>query len=227
MYLRLFPCRQSVQFFKLCKIVFGAVGVDRTVICFFADMYYIANVSESEKNGGNVGYYVPTVAYNVKILEPYAYIAPQTAVNHAWTAETVAENIGCNVGTVIYAEFVTKQGKRRAVGIAYDYDTSHVAVADLRFKVLFCGLPDAQKTTVNVPFILHFPVRLCREVEIVAPIDYAVAVLEEYVQYIAPFFIKKRGFAFGYGRIFHTQNLVKQIKQIFLQYNTPSGYSIM
>ena len=77
-----------------------------TVVCRFTYMYDISDVSESEENGGKVGYDIPTVAYYVKIFEPLAYIPPQTSVHDAGTAEPVAVNVFFDIGTVIYAEFM-------------------------------------------------------------------------------------------------------------------------
>ena len=95
-----------LQLFELFQIVFGSVGIYGTVLRIFPDMNYISNVSESEKKRWNVGNDIPTIPYNVKMSEPFAYLAFQTAVYDARTAETVAVDIFRDIGTVVDAKLV-------------------------------------------------------------------------------------------------------------------------
>ena len=103
------------EFFKLFEIIFGSVGIYGTVFCIFPDMYDVPDVTESEKDRGNVGNYVPTVTDYEKICKPVAYFSFQAPVHDARTAESVAVNVFRNVGAVIYAVLVAKEGKSRSV----------------------------------------------------------------------------------------------------------------
>lgn len=103
---RLALIRHFLHDFKLFYIVFGSVGINGAVFCVFADMYHIPDVSEPEKNRGEVSNDISAISYNVKMLKPFAYLAPETAVHYARTAESVSENIIFYVASVKYAKLI-------------------------------------------------------------------------------------------------------------------------
>ena len=104
----MFLLRQFFGLFKLFDIAFRSMGINRSVICFLTYMYYISYVLESQKRRREVCHNVTTVPYNVKMFKPLAYSAPQTAVNNARTAKSIAVDVFRNVWAVEYAELMAK-----------------------------------------------------------------------------------------------------------------------
>ena len=210
----------SFKLFKLSEIIFGPVGIYRTVFRPFPDMYDIPDVPETEEDGGNAGNYVPTVAYDVEPLKPFAYLASQTTVHDARTAEAVAVNVVRDVGAVVYAVLVAKECKRRSVRISYDYDSPIFHIKDLLFKTIPCRFPDAQKTAVNVPPVFHFSVSLGGEIEVIPPVFRSVAVFEKNIQYIAPRLIAKGRSRFRDSLVLHFKHVAEKLQKI-IQNNAP------
>ena len=172
-------------------------------------MYDIPDVPKPEKDGRNAGNYIPAVSYDVKIFESLANRLAQTAVNHARTAEAVAEDIVRDIGAVVYAVLVTQQRERGSVRISHDHDALEFFIENLLFEAISCGFPDPQKSAVHVPPVFHFPIGFRGEVKIIPPVDYSVAVFEKYIQNVAPRLIAERRARFGYRLVLDAEHVVE------------------
>lgn len=208
------------EFFKLSEIVFGSVGIYRAVFRLLSDMYDISDVPETEKDRGDVGNYIPTVADYEKISEPVAYFLFEAPVYDARTAESVAVNVFRNVGAVIYAVLVAEERKRRSVRISDDYYALIFQVENLLFKAIPRRFPYPQKTAVYVPSVFHLAVSFRGEVEVVPPIGNTVAVLEKNIQDIAPRLIAKRRSRLRDSLVLDVQHVVEKLQKI-VQIYTP------
>ena len=69
-----------------------------------------------------------------------------------------------------------------------------------------------------MPFVFHLPIGFRREVEVVAPIGYSVAVLEKNIQNIPPRLIAKRRPSLGDSLVLDVKHVVEKLQKIIQNY---------
>lgn len=192
------------------------MGINGAVIGVPAYMYHIADVAEAQNRRRQMRDDVPAIAHHIKTFEALLDIFTQHPEYDARTAKAVAADVIRYVGAVIYAIFVAQKRKRRSVGIARHYYFAYGTVKNIAFKVISCRLPDAEKAPVHIPPVFRVPVSLCGEVEVIAPIDYAVTAFKIDIQAAAARLAAERRVAPFYGYVARVQYAVIQRQQIFI-----------
>ena len=134
-------------------------------------------MSESEYRRREVSDNVPLITDHSKSLEPLSDSLVGESPYNSRRAESKA--VYNDIGSVILAIFVAEKSESGTVAVAVDADVSDLGIHYSFLQIRLYDLPYLEEASVSIPLVLHIPIRLGREVEVVFPIGQSVGLLKK------------------------------------------------